>query len=86
MVRTQVYLSTDELALLDQTERATGASRSELIRRAVQTVYGSGTADARANALQRGVGLWKARQTTGADYAAAARGDLETRLAALGLE
>lgn len=86
MVRTQVYLSDNELALLDRTERATGASRSELIRRAVRTTYGDGTVDARVQALQRGVGLWKSRRLTGAEYVDARRGDLDARLTELGLE
>ncbi|HEY8646209.1 MAG TPA: CopG family transcriptional regulator [Gaiellaceae bacterium] len=41
MGRTQIYLTDEELTLLDEQARATGASRSALIRRAVQTAYGS---------------------------------------------
>jgi metal-responsive CopG/Arc/MetJ family transcriptional regulator len=41
MGRTQIYLTDDELQLLDEQARATGASRSSLIRRAVQATYGS---------------------------------------------
>jgi metal-responsive CopG/Arc/MetJ family transcriptional regulator len=41
MGRTQIYLNADELKLLDEQARATGASRSALIRRAVQAAYGS---------------------------------------------
>ena len=41
MGRTQIYLTDEELRLLDEQARATGASRSALIRRAVQTAYGS---------------------------------------------
>jgi hypothetical protein len=41
MGRTQIYLTDDELQLLEEQGRATGASRSALIRRAVQATYGS---------------------------------------------
>jgi hypothetical protein len=41
MGRTQIYLTDEELQLLDAQGRATGASRSALIRRAVQATYGS---------------------------------------------
>lgn len=41
MSRTQVYLSDEELTLLDGAKRATGASRSELIRRAIHSTYGA---------------------------------------------
>jgi len=40
MGRTQIYLTDAELELLDQQARSTGASRSALIRRAVQAAYG----------------------------------------------
>ena len=40
MGRTQIYLGSDELELLDRVSRATGASRSELVRRAVRSTYG----------------------------------------------
>jgi hypothetical protein len=38
--RTQIYLTDEELQLLDREARETGASRSELIRRAVREKYG----------------------------------------------
>ena len=40
MGRTQIYLTDDELELLDRKAHETGASRSELIRRAVRESYG----------------------------------------------
>ena len=39
MGRTQIYLGSDELALLDRAARESGASRSELIRRAVHATF-----------------------------------------------
>jgi len=84
--RTQVYLSEDELEILDRTGRETGASRSELIRRAVRATFGQASAEERLAALGRGAGIWRRRTTTGADYVDAVRGDLNERLARLGLE
>lgn len=40
MTRTQIHLGDEEIQLLDAEARATGASRSELIRRAVRELYG----------------------------------------------
>ena len=41
MTRTQIHLGEEEVQLLDAEARETGASRSELIRRAVRERYGS---------------------------------------------
>ena len=84
MGRTQVYLGSDHLELLDGAARATGASRSELIRRAIQATYGDRTADDRLAALKRSAGVWKDRHFTGAAYVDAIRGDLRRRLRRLG--
>jgi Ribbon-helix-helix protein, copG family len=40
MIRTQIHLSEDEVELLDRERARSGASRSELIRRAINAVYG----------------------------------------------
>lgn len=45
MNRTQVYLDDEDLELLDQATKETGATRSELIRRAIQRSYGRGQSD-----------------------------------------
>jgi Arc/MetJ-type ribon-helix-helix transcriptional regulator len=84
--RTQVYLGDEELELLDRVGRATGASRSELIRRAVRATFGRTSAEARVAALERAQGLWRDRELSGADYVDRVRGDLNERLARLGLE
>jgi hypothetical protein len=83
--RTQVYLSSDELGLLDRAAEATGASRSELVRRAVKATYGRPSAEDRLSALRAASGLWKDREFTGAEYVDAIRGDLNERLRRLGL-
>lgn len=86
MGRTQVYLGEDELELLDRVARATGASRSELIRRAVRGTFGEKTRTERLRALEASAGSWSGRSVTGADYVDALRGDLNERLRRLGVE
>ena len=41
MTRTQIHLGEEEVAILDREQQRTGASRSELIRRAVRAAYAS---------------------------------------------
>lgn len=87
MGRTQVYLSEAELDLLDRARAATGASRSELIRRAVRRVYGGTRSEVeRRQILRQTAGAWKDRSFSGAEYVDAIRGDLNERLAQLGYE
>lgn len=86
MNRTQVYLDEGELELLDRASRDTGASRSELIRRAVRTTFGEQGKDEKLRALQASAGSWRGRRTSGAEYVDALRGsDLNDRLARLGV-
>ena len=85
VARTQVYLGAEELELLDRAGRATGASRSELIRRAVRATFGRTQAEARVAALERARGIWSDRELTGSEYVDRVRGDLGERLARLGL-
>ena len=84
--RTQVYLGEEELELLDRVARATGASRSELIRRAVRSTFGEKTKAEKLRALDASAGSWLGRRLTGAQYVDAIRGDLNERLRRLGLE
>ncbi len=86
MGRTQVYLGDEELALLDQAAGSTGASRSELIRRAVRHTFGAMSTADKLRALDVTAGLWADRRFTGAEYVDAIRGDLNERLRKLGLE
>jgi Arc/MetJ-type ribon-helix-helix transcriptional regulator len=86
MGRTQIYLGDGELELLDRVSRATGASRSELIRRAIRSTFGERSKDERLRALQASAGSWQGRTFTGAEYVDAVRGDLDERLRRLGLE
>jgi hypothetical protein len=86
MGRTQVYLGAEELELLDRAARAVGASRSELIRRAIREAFGAGGKADRGRALAASAGSWRGRGFTGAEYVDAMRGDLNDRLRRLGLE
>lgn len=85
MHRTQIYLDDEEADLLGRAAVRTGASRSELIRRAVRTQYGEQTAETRLAALRASAGAWRDRSVTGAEYVEAVRGDLNERLDQLGL-
>ena len=86
MGRTQVYLGDDELELLEHVARQTGASRSELIRRAIQSTFGERTKAEKLHALEASAGSWKGRVLTGAEYVDALRGDLNERLRRLGVD
>jgi Arc/MetJ-type ribon-helix-helix transcriptional regulator len=86
MGRTQIYLGEEELALLDRVADATGASRSELIRRAVRSTFGEKTKAEKLRALEASAGSWRDRRFTGDEYVDAIRGDLNERLRRLGLE
>ncbi|WP_343571797.1 CopG family transcriptional regulator [Mycobacterium sp.] len=84
-MRTQITLTEQELALLDRAAQATGASRSELIRRAIHTAYGSRSKQERTAALKSSAGAWRGRDVTGAEYVDAVRDNLDDRLSKLGL-
>jgi hypothetical protein len=86
MGRTQIYLGKVELELLDRVARETGASRSELIRRAVRSTFGQSTKADKLRALSASAGSWQGRTFTGSDYVDSVRGDLSERLTRLGLE
>jgi Arc/MetJ-type ribon-helix-helix transcriptional regulator len=87
MSRTQIYLGEDELELLDRATRETGASRSELVRRAVRATFGRQGKDERLGALHASAGSWGGRRRTGAEYVDAMRGgDLNERLSRLGVK
>lgn len=89
MSRTQVYLGEGELELLERASRDTGASRSELIRRAVRTTFGEQGQgkDEKLRALKASAGSWRSRRASGAEYVDAIRsGDLNDRLAQLGVK
>lgn len=85
MVRTQIHLSDDDVALLERASVATGASRSELIRRAVREQYGAASLAERKARARRAFGAWKDRSYTGDEYVRAVRsGDMNENLRRLG--
>ena len=87
MGRTQIYLGEDELELLERASQETGASRSELVRRAVRASFGRQGKDVRLDALRASAGSWRGRQRSGAEYVDAMRGgDLNERLTRLGVK
>jgi hypothetical protein len=86
MTRTQVYLHDEELELLERLSAATGASRSELIRRAIHGTFGKPSKGEKLRALETSAGSWKGRELSGAEYVDNVRGDLNQRLRRLGLE
>lgn len=88
MARTQVYLGAVELDLLDRAGRITGASRSELIRRAIRSAFGEGNQAERLEALRASAGSWRDRNLSGAEYVESIRGldGLNERLEKLGLD
>jgi hypothetical protein len=78
--RKQIHLGDEELDLLDRESRATGALRSELVRRAVCSAFGERSKSDRLRALEASAGSWKGRTATGAEYVDAMRGGLNQRL------
>lgn len=88
MTRTQIYLGDDERELLERMSKATGASASELIRRAIRSTYRLElTTEEKLRLLESSAGSWKDRDFTGAEYVDAIRGgDMNEGLRRLGSE
>jgi Arc/MetJ-type ribon-helix-helix transcriptional regulator len=84
MERTQIYLGRDELALLERAAEATGASRSELIRRAIRATFGETDRADKLSALRESAGSWRDRDFSGREYVDLVRGDLRDRLRRIG--
>lgn len=88
VIRTQIHLTEAQTSILDARSRATGASRSELIRRAIDAQYGTRTPltrEERLEALHASAGAWKDRNFTGEEYVRAIRsGDMNKNLRRLG--
>jgi hypothetical protein len=77
MIRTQISLEADAIELLDREVARTGASRSELIRRAVRRQYGVAEREpyaVRLEGAEAAFGAWKDRKfETGEEYVRALR-------------
>lgn len=83
--RTQIYLDDQETEFLDRAVERTGASRSELIRRAIRGLYGTQTPQERLAAVRASAGTWRDRSGTGAEYVENMRPSLAERFSELGL-
>ncbi len=68
MVRTQIYLSDEGAKALEREARATGRTKSQLIRDAIDRVYlgGKGASDV-LRSLEKSAGAWRRRES-GAAY------------------
>jgi hypothetical protein len=81
MHRTQIYLDDLEVSALELAAVRTGASRSELIRRAIRAQYGERPVAARLGALRSSAGTWAGRDYTGSQFVDSMRSDVNDRLA-----
>ena len=68
MERTQIYLSKDENAALERESRATGRSKSQLIREAIDRIYLNAKRADLLSALKRSWGSWRGRRESGAAW------------------
>ena len=67
--RTQIYLSDEVCAWLDEEAARTGRTRSQLIREAIDIVYLRRNASSEPGTiLDATAGAWKRRRETGAQY------------------
>jgi predicted transcriptional regulator len=68
MTRTQIYLSDAEAKVLDRAARASGRTRSSLIREAIDRHFlgSAGQADL-VRTLEQTAGSWRGRRPTGAE-------------------
>jgi len=83
--RTQIYLDDEEADVLRRESLRTGASRSELIRRAIRAQYRTESSEMRLAALRASAGLWSDRRMTGEGYVDELRSDFNERLDEVGL-
>jgi len=81
--RTQIYLDDQDMSALDAAAVRTGASRSELIRRAIRSQYGERPVESRLEALRSSAGAWAGREYSGSEFVNSIRGDVNERLARL---
>lgn len=70
MERTQIYLTDQQASALDRRARASGRTRSDLIREAIDRVYLSAQAEREETlrTLQETFGAWKGRRPGGKAY------------------
>ncbi len=79
--RTQITLEDAQYARLLAESRASGLGLAELVRRAVDRVYGGTDADEFLRALDESFGAWDGDEVDGAAYVESARPARADRLA-----
>lgn len=81
MERTQIYLTRRESLALAKLSKATGRTRSQLIREAITAQYlAEADGDALAAALKATAGLWSDRKESGEAYVERVRSGRLARL------
>jgi hypothetical protein len=65
--RTQIYLSKEEVLALDREAKASGRTRSQLIREAIDRFYLASQRGTLRSAIERSRGAWR-RKESGAAY------------------
>jgi predicted DNA-binding ribbon-helix-helix protein len=86
MKRTQLYLEEDIFKTLKRIGKERSVTISELVREALQRIYGQERPDDAASILREAAGIWKDRKDLGSaeEYVRAVRKD--TRRGRLGLK
>jgi hypothetical protein len=79
--RTQITLEDEQYARLLAESGRTGLGLAELVRRALDSTYGSDSVEARRSALEVSFGAWSGLETSGEEYVARLRHGLGRRMA-----
>lgn len=79
--RTQIILEDAQYERLLAESRASGVGLAELIRRAVDRMYGPASADEFAKALDESFGAWREETLDGAQYVESVRPARDDRFA-----
>ena len=81
MTRTQIYLSEVETTALEREARASGRSKSQLIRDAIDRAFlGARDRGRLERALDQAAGAWRRRKESGAQYVERVRSGRLARL------
>ena len=78
--RAQVIFTDDQYARLQDEARRTGLSLAELVRRAIDKIYGQSPTGDRTEALKESFGAWEDRDFDGAEYVNRLRRGMAHRL------